>query len=79
MNSLEKKTLRAIQHLVTTARFKAYHSESHEMIADLLDQADHLLNLVMEEVPSFPKIQTILQGLTRKFPECSSLLLSLEE
>lgn len=78
MDDLETRILRAIQHLVTTARFKAYHKESHDIIADLLDRADHLFNLVTEDKADFDKIHRILQNTLLEYPECSTSLLRVK-
>lgn len=78
MNDKEKKIIKAVQHLTNTARLKAYKCDDYEKIAVLLDQVDHVLNLVQEEWIDFDRIQRVLDSVAESFPECSREILSGE-
>jgi hypothetical protein len=71
MTSNELKVLKSIQNLVTYARFKSYKGESHSEIAELLDDADHLCNLICEDNADYARIENLLKSLLLKHP-CSS-------
>ncbi|MCF7675231.1 MAG: hypothetical protein K9N23_12740 [Akkermansiaceae bacterium] len=78
MNTQEKLTLRAIKHLVTTARFKAYHGEDNKRIASLLDEADYICNLLSSDEIDFLRIQRVLTAISEQYTECSGEILSIE-
>ena len=78
MNTTEKKILQAIQHLVTSARFLAYKETGFSEIAEFLDDADHVCNLIIEEPANYTRIQGVLTAILERHPECSTTSLSLE-
>jgi hypothetical protein len=79
MKNIQLHLLNVVQHLVTTARMKAYYKEEHDRIADLLDQADHLINLMKEADMEESKIIKILECILERFPELSkSTLLDIK-
>jgi hypothetical protein len=65
----------AIQHLITTARSKAYYQEDHARIAELLDRADHFCNLLKEGV-EYERLASILDDTAEQFSECSREILT---
>jgi len=75
MTSIELQLNTAVQHLVTTARLKAYYKEDHARIAELLDRADHLCNLAREGVEEVRMVR-ILNETALQFPECSRAILT---
>ncbi len=74
MKRSESRLLSAVQHLLTTARTKAYFKEDYQRIAELLDRADHLCNLVREGIEE-EKLNRILSETSDTFPECSRSLI----
>lgn len=74
MNTNESRLITAIQHLLTTARTKAYYNEDYARIAELLDRADHFCNLAREGAED-GKLDRILSETSDRFPECSRSLL----
>jgi hypothetical protein len=75
MESIELRLIVAVQHLLTTARMKAYYKEDHARIAELLDRADYLCNLVRDGV-DVEQLENILSDTSDSFPECSRNLLT---
>lgn len=75
MNTIELQLITAVQHLLTTARTKAYYKEDHARIAELLDRADHLCNLAREGADPI-RLDRILSETSDHFPECSRSLLT---
>ena len=74
MNTIELRLITAVQHLLTTARMKAYYKEDYDRIAELLDRADHLCNLFREPTDAV-RLDRILTETSDHFPECSRSLL----
>ncbi len=77
MRPIEIKIISAIQHLTNTARFIAYKKEKHEKIADMLDQADHVFNLLKEPNVNIERIQRVLYSILEDHPECSRSIFTL--
>jgi signal-transduction protein with cAMP-binding, CBS, and nucleotidyltransferase domain len=78
MDVTQKKVLQAIQHITNTARLKAYKFEDHKAIASLLDDADHLFNLLLNDKIDMHRIKRILNEIQEQYPECSKTSLTLE-
>ena len=78
MNSELQHALKAVQHMVSTARTKAYLSEDPNRIAELLDQVDYILNLVMERDVDYNRVRRILADLSERFTESSKSILTGE-
>lgn len=72
MNTKDHKILHAIQNLITHSRFKAYKNADHSEIAELLDQADHLCNLVMAENIDYTRVERLLKSLLIEHPGLSN-------
>jgi hypothetical protein len=75
MTPVELQLNTAVQHLVTTARAKAYYKDDYARIAELLDRADHLCNLAREGVADV-RLARILDETAMQFPECSRAILT---
>lgn len=79
MNIEEINILRALQHLVTTARYNANKEKGYLKISELLDHSDHLINLLCEENVNLDKIKRVMKTVSDQHPECSkSILTNLE-
>lgn len=72
MNTNNRKVLTAIQNLITYSRFMAYKNENTSEIAELLDQADHLCNLMMVENVDYARLERILKELLVEHPRLST-------
>jgi hypothetical protein len=73
MSALELRLIITLQHLVVTARMKAYDKEDHTRIVELLNRVDHLCNLALEGI-DVKMLYRILVDTSGTFPEYSRSL-----
>jgi len=78
MNTKDIKILRAIQNLITYSRFKAYNNCDYIKIAELLDQADHLCNLITDSEVDYARVERILKSILIEHPGLSHDTFSIQ-
>lgn len=73
----EKHTqaLRALQQVIIRARFLAYTKEDHWKIADLLDWAEYLPQLVIAPEDLTESYAAVLKGISERHPYCYGIFL----
>lgn len=59
--------LRSIQAVIIQARRMAYRGDSHNKIASVLDDADHLFNLLCEKDDNTLKFRDILVAISERY------------
>jgi len=62
--------IRAIQDIIIQARLMAYQQESFEKLAVLLDHAEYLPGLMLEEDDRTQNFADYLAQIGRQFPKC---------
>lgn len=78
MNNLQNQALRGLQHLTNTARLKAYRKDGFSEIAEILDQADHVFNLLKEEPVDWRRIKNVFELVSHHHKDCNPNDLTLD-
>lgn len=72
------QTLKGLQHLTNTARLKSYRKDDHSEIAEILDQADHIFNLLNEDSVNWRRIKNVFESVSFHHKDCNPNDLKLD-
>lgn len=75
----QTQAIRAIQDIIIQARFMAYQKESFEKLAQLLDDAEYLPGLMLEEEDKTQVFADYLAHIGKRFPNCQYAVERFEE
>ncbi len=68
------KALKAIQGIIIQARSMAEHTEDSKKIAMLLDLAEYLPGLLLDQDDKTDEFSEFLAGVGHKFPNCQYII-----
>jgi hypothetical protein len=72
------KIFLTLQRIVIQARYMSYKGEPYRRIAGILDDMDHLFNLILDKEDRTSAFRTALEEITQKY-QCKSVMVIFDE